>query len=485
MKLEKFIKITILVIACTILTSMAIRTPPLELNLILQEYNDINYKFVATNYYTIKEKINSLPETIIYAIANSLYKVSNFSEVLNFSNIQLKDKFLDNNIKLLISFSLSELGDFSNSQNILKQITNEYFKYFDNLINYYFFRNEIFQNNATIVKDLNPKLLKDEDIRKISELIPYSDDNFCIFISSLLIKINRSEQSKNVVLKILSKKYSSNDSILKASKNLISSGFVKEGYQLILTLPLPTPVKNFYQANLMLLNKYFSDSQIMLEKLLKNYSSYEKTLKDYNISLDDILVSLASTKVITPIEFENFALKNLKNSGYKFKTYILRNYKIISPQTYLTFITNYFEKADLTYQTKAFITAFISYNLHQKNYNELKEFSKYMLKRTKNTYWEKEFYLLTFILEKEKKKEIAEKILIDYPFTYEYIRILDYIKQDKETLQEIIPYLLLEYQRTYKDYKTNSTIENLNRLIGMSFVFKTLNISYENSLNLI
>lgn len=490
MKLKKILAIQFLIIATIFLSSMGIKTEPIDLtkmdiqNTILEEYNEMNYKFVVTNYLTIKNKPIYLSEPAIYAIVNSLYKISNFSEVLAFTNFSFNDKFLKNNIKLIIAFSLSELGQFSNSQNMLKEITNEYFKYFDPIINYYLFRNEIQQSNIIIAKNLNPKLLNEDDIKMISTLISSSDDNFVNFVSSLLGGIKTKSETRNLVLKLLSRKYSNREILISVARNLINSGFTKEGYQLILTTSLPNPVKDFYRANLMILNKDLKSAQKLLEELLKNYQKYQTTLKLYNTQLDDILVSLGEIKKENPEEFEKFSLSYLKDSSNKFKTYVLRNYKIIEPQTHLTFITNYFEKVDLTYQTKTFVSAFVSYHLHKKNYVELKKFSDFMLEITKNTDWEREFYLLKFILEEDKREEISKKILTEFPFTYEYIKIYEYIKKDTNNLQKIISYLSSEYQKLHEDYKTNSTVDKLNKLIGIDFILRSFNINQENKLDL-
>lgn len=466
---------------------------PIELdyNLLIRAYNEMNFREVVNLYTNIKYILPGIkPKSeIVYILANSLYRTSNHSEVLIFTNFSIEDTFLSNSVMLLVAFSLSELKNFEDSDRILLSITNQFFLHYSDLIEYYKFRNNLFRGSTYIPKGGISKFFKNDDISKIAEVLNFSDnDDFAVFTSKLVVFLRRHPTINTVVEKLTSRKYSNRQSIILVSKNLIQAGFIPDGAKLILKIPLPNPVRDYYNALLHIEDRQYDKAKNIITSLISNYEDNKKILKTYDISLDDILIlNLRLYSNISSKEFNRNAMKYMKVGGVKFHEYVLRNYRILEKEVHLSFTTNYFSKVSLTYSTKVFLSAFISHQFHRNNIEEIKKLSSFMLKRTKNTSWEKEFLLLDFLLENSRKKrlEIAKEIILKYPFTYEYISLLNYIERETNSYTELILDLVDEYEKILSRYLTNRNIADLNSLIGIKFIADRLNLELPREFNLL
>ncbi|MEN2997900.1 MAG: lytic transglycosylase domain-containing protein [Brevinematia bacterium] len=440
---------------------------------VLSYYNKMDFRSVVSNYYLAKDKslLQKLDDKFYFVFANSLYKTSNFYELIGFSNLSISDSFLSNNILLLVGFGLSELRNFSNSTSIiLSCISNEYLKYYSDLVEYYRFRNSIFMGNEYVPQADIARFLKQEDVDKITEILHSLSDDFAVVVSRLLQHVVKRLNLKSLVKSLVGKKYKAQSSAVLVARSLLKGGFTVEGSDLMLTLSLPPSVSKYYRSLLLLEKGQYVDAGKVVAGVLSSFKENRKDFAHYGISFDDVLVLSLRVHSRNSRDFDNGARKYLEVGGVKFLEYVLRNYKLLSRETHLKFVMNYFSKVDLSYTTKFFSSAFISYNLHEGNKDIVKEFCKFMLRRTKNSAWEKEFLLLTFLLteENDEKLRIAREIITKYPFTYEYLAILNYSKKVTNSfLETILSKLSEEYQEIYKRYTSNTNIGDLNSLVGM------------------
>lgn len=449
----------------------------------LNLYNEMNFHTVVSNYFTLKQTdyIRTLPPEVIYAFANSLYKTSNYTELLNFTNYYVQDSFISNNISLLIGFALSELGYFELSDILITQsVSKPYLRYYTDLVNYYTFRNSIFSGRE-VIKQVKPNLLKEEDTSRILDILPSSSDGFSILISSFLNALKKSRNAERIARTLSEKKYSSRSSILSVSKNLISAGFASEGAKLILSIELPNAVRDYYNALLMVENKNYTDAKNIIERLIKNYETNKNTLKSYSILLDKILIlnlrlySNRDTK-----QFNDNAVKYLNVGGIEYLSYVLRNYKLLYPRNHLEFIKNYYSKVELNNLTKPPLSAFVSHHLHEGNIQEIRDFVTFMLKVTKDSSWEKEILLLDFLTTQnpDRKEEIIKEILIKHPFTYEYIVLSELVATNSTLMSNTIALISNEISNIVSRYKNKPRIEDLNSIIGLKFLEGILGISF-------
>lgn len=486
--MKRFLILFFVLFSTLLLLSMGVRVQiEVSLDSILNDYNEMNFKNVVSNYFTLKSNgyLSRLPSEFIYIFAVSLYKTSNYSEVLNFSNLNISNPILSNMVILLISFSMSEIGEFEKSDRlILSVLPNSYFTYYSSMIEYYRFRNNIFTKGGGFLSTNSiVSLLKEEDIDRIIAILPFSDDKFSVYVSGIISNLKKYQRKVEEIASILEKKsYSSQKSMVIIARNLINSGFLPNGNRLMLRASLPLPVKDYYTASLMIDNRDFSNASKIINELIGKYEKYRSEFRDYNISLDDLLIlglRVYSTK--SSKDFNSTAMEYIKNGGVKFVEYVLRNYKILNGDTYLAFVTNYFSKVDLNYATKYFSSSFISFNFHEGNTNDLMVFCDFMLKRTKNTSWEKEFLLLKFLLVNsyQEKLKIAKSIILNYPFTYEYISILNYLRKDQSLLNELLPSMVSDYEILYNRYFTNNNLYDLNSMIGIKFLCYKFGVNLE------
>ncbi|MCX8029410.1 MAG: lytic transglycosylase domain-containing protein [Brevinematales bacterium] len=459
-------------------------SPQDVISCMVRAYNDMDFEYVSTNYQRFRTNnlIKNLSPELIYIVASSLYRVSNYHDLLDFTNYFISDKFLSNNVILLVGFSLSELGMFEDSQKIISYVsTNEYLKYYTDHIRYYSFRNSIFVGKARII-DFKVSFLKDNDVDKVVELLKISDDNFAVFVSTFLQLMKKNKKSDDIVRALVGRSYKNSSSLVSVSGNLISSGFVIDGVKLFLTTSLPSQIRDYYSALLYTETKEYDKAKPILERTLKDYETNKKIFDSYNISFDKLLILNLRVLGNNGKEFNNIASKYVKTGGVEFLSYVLRNYRLLSPKVYLNFITNYYSRVGLTTSTKGFLSAFISYNLHEGNMSEINEFVSFMLKRTKNTYWEKEFLLLSFLFS-DNKPSIASDIITRFPFTYEYIAMLELLDTNTELKERVMLILSNNYMSILGRYKTNSNLDDLNALIGFRYIVDKFGLNWDSDVN--
>lgn len=451
---------------------------------ILKNYNEMNYRWIVSNYFEFKDKVLSFSNRseVMYAVVVSLYRFSNYNEVLNFTNFYF-EPILMSNVMLLASFSLSEIGEFELSDRWLNIYSTNSFYYLSDLVEYYKFRNSLYSKREYIPSVSVAKFLKSEDVDLIVSNITSFSDNFSIFVSREISSLKKNPRVKELVLQLLNKKYSKNFSIVSVSRNLIRAGFYSDGVRLILTASIPNIVRNYYRAFLLLENKQFKEAKVLISSLISQYDKNKEVFRDYGISFDDVLVlNLRLYSNTSSKDFNDEVVKYIRVGGVKFLEYVLRNNKILTKDVYFLAITNYFSKVELNYSTKAFCNSFISYNLQEGNIYEVKKFSDYMLKRTRNTAWGKEFIFLNFLLEQDynKKLDIAKNIVLNYPFTYEYISVMKYLERNKEFLNDFILEVSSNYIRVFERYSTNSNINDLNTMIGVKFFLEHFGVYLSN-----
>lgn len=451
---------------------------------ILKNYNEMNYRWVVSNYFEFKDKVLSFSNRseVMYAVVVSLYRFSNYNEVLNFTNFYF-EPILMSNVMLLASFSLSEIGEFELSDRWLNIYSTNSFYYLSDLVEYYKFRNSLYSKREYIPSVSVAKFLKSEDVDLIVSNITSFSDNFSIFVSREISSLKKNPMVKELVLQLLNKKYSKNFSIVSVSRNLIRAGFYSDGVRLILTASIPNIVRNYYRAFLLVENKQFKEAKMLISSLISQYDKNKELFRDYGISFDDVLIlNLRLYSNTSSKDFNDEVVKYIRVGRVKFLEYVLRNNKILTKDVYFLAITNYFSKVELNYSTKAFCNSFISYNLQEGNIYEVKKFSDYMLKRTRNTAWEKEFIFLNFLLEQDynKKLDIAKNIVLNYPFTYEYISVMKYLERNKGFLNDFILGLLSNYSRVFERYSTNSNINDLNTMIGVKFLLEHFGVYLSN-----
>lgn len=478
--------IPLILLSLILLTAMSARVAEQQQTIVsitLNLYNEMNFHAVVSNYFALKQNgyISILPPEVIYAFANSLYKTSNYAELLNFTNYYIQDAFLSNNISLLIGFASSELGYFEVSDSIIKQsISKPHLRYYTDLINYYRFRNSIFLGKESILQ-VKPNLLKEDDISRILSILPTSSDEFSILISSFLNTLKKTRNAERIAKALSEKKYSYRSSIISVSKNLISAGFASEGAKLILSTELPNVVRDYYNALLLVESKNFTDAKKIIERLIKNYETNKNILKSYNILLDKILIlNLRLYSNRDSKEFNDNAIKYLNVGGVEYLSYVLRNYKLLSPRNHLEFVKNFYSRVELNDQTKPPLSAFISHQLHEGNIQEIRDFVAFMLKVTKDSSWEKEILLLDFLTTQnyDRKVEVMKEILIKHPFTYEYIVLSELLATNSTLLSNVVILISGEASNIVSRYKNKPRIEDLNSIIGLKFLEEMFGTSF-------
>ncbi|MFN4245009.1 MAG: lytic transglycosylase domain-containing protein [Brevinematia bacterium] len=492
----KLVMILILVF-CIVLFSLGMvsRLSVPEINIskefldkVLDYYNGMDFANVVLAYFSITNLVTNLEPHFYYVFANSLYKLSNYSEVLKFTNFNVSDEFFSNNIMLLVGFSLSELKEFDLSESIIRScVSNLYFTYFDELIEYYRFRNALFLNRYYISSSVVTKFLKQEDIDKLVELLPSSSDGFCSFISRLLSSLRRNSRSFEIVRILRSRNYSYSRYFFEIGKAVFNAGFISDGITLILKSSLPDLVKDYYRAYLALENKQYTYAKSLISNIISSYSKNKTLFNNYSISYDDILVlNLRLYSNVSSKDFNATALKYLRVGGIKFLEYVLINYKLLEKEVYLSFITNYFSKSELNYRTKKFVTIFVSFNLAMSNISDVKKFSYFMLNRTKGTSWEKEFLWINFLISDSysEKSDILKTILVNYPFTYEYLCALDFLKDNETFWLDLRESFYSNYNQILSNYAKAPNIKDLNSIIGLKFMFDEFGFRFDSGLDI-
>ncbi len=458
-------------------------------NKILDYYNSMDYSNVVSHYFLLSNHVTNLEPEFYYVFANSLYKLSNYSEVLKFTNFYINDKFFSNNVLLIVGFSLSEVGEFELSDVIIDRcLSNAYLNYLSDVVSYYKFRNSIFLSKEYIPSYSVTKFIKKQDIERIIEILPFSSDRFCVFISSLLRSISKNFNVYDVVNILKKRSYSSSWYFFQIGKNVLNAGFRSDGLNIILKSSLPSLVKNYYKAYLSLENKNYTLAKSLVSDTIKVYASNKVLFNNYGIYYDDILILNLRLYSNTSLkDFNSVALRYLKSGGIKFLEYVLANYKILEKEVYLNFITNYFSVADLNYSTKRFYATFVSYNLSLSNIIYVKEFCNFMIKRTKDTSWEKEFLWLNFLLSDSfsEKVSLLKTILINYPFTYEYLCALDFLESNDVFLKSIYDDLYTVYTNTLNFYLGSPNVKRLNSIIGLKFLFKKFGLNLNDNVDVL
>jgi len=478
--MNKYITILSLILVMLVSSSMIpfISTPRVEdLKIILQRYNYMDYEYIV-NLYKEGRIFQDSPQ-MTYITVVSLFKLSNYQDVLKFTNSKVSDEFLDNNIKLLCAFSLSEVGEFESSMKLLREVTKKmYLNYYDDLLAYYQFRNSLFLEDIEdlLVLRLPTKLdIKDEEINQILKIIQNNPKNERLVLTLLRSIPSKVSQQKisNIITTVLEITKTTNKEV---AQQIIRLKFEKEGYSILLNSVTNEIEKMYYQAKLFYLNGEIKKSLDIVKKIEWYYT--QKKLSQI-IPFDDVKIFEIDcySKLLNSQEYNELIMKELPVSSKKVISYTLSKYNLLKPDVHLSVMENFVRKTDFSNLDYKYIRSFISYHLNEGNLELVRKFVDLMLNVSKNTDWEREFLALKYRFSEsnEEKTNLIVKIIKDYPMTYEYYTVLSDIKRDKTLFDHITNNLIVLYSQIREN--TNVNLDGLNSLIGTSLALKILEVT--------
>jgi len=456
----------------------SVSSPEVKLETILERYNSMDYEYIVNMY---KEgKIPKDYPLFPYLVSVSLFKVSNYQEVLSFTNAKVGFDILDNTIKLLCAFSFSELGDFGKSQDLLKEYSEKpHLSYYDDLVLYYRFRNSIFLEDTQSLVSLNlPSRLtmRDEEAVQVSRLILRYYTNQSLVLS--LMKFLQPRMLKGEVLNNIRSSLVVLKPNIEISKELIRLGLTREGYTNLLVLSKREVEKLYYRAMLLYLDRKMNDALSIVNGIKKYYTN-DEFASTVNISRDDveILELNCLSEVLDRSKYNDFVLKKAPSSSKKVLANILSKYKLLLPEVHLVVIKSFLKKTDFSNSDYKYVRSFISYHLNEGNLEIVKKFSDWALGVARGTDWEREFLALKYVFTSsdEEKKNLVLRLVRFYPMTYEYYTILGKVKENVALFNLVTNELIGVYSEIKRS--TNFNLEILNSFVGVSLAFKVLDIT--------